>query len=63
VQVLSDSVSSIRQVASPIKDALGLPDDYSGYLHYGVIAALLVSIGFGAYTLWRKKGVLAGTKE
>jgi lysozyme len=63
VQVLSDSVSSIRQVASPIKEALGLPDGYSGYLHYGVIVALLVSIGFGAYTLWRKKGVLAGTKE
>lgn len=60
--VISSSVESVRSVADPVKEALGLSAGYSGILSYLVIAGLAVSICLSLYTLWHQKQTLSGNK-
>lgn len=60
--IITSSIESIKSIADPVKEAIGLGAGYSGFLSHLVVIGLTISIGFNVYTLWHKKQTLAGNK-
>lgn len=60
--IITSSIESVKSIADPVKEAIGLSAGYEGLLSYLVIAGLAISIGLSLYTLWHQKQTLAGNK-